>query len=151
MTDIAIATLNYGRSCNNKKVKNLPKIHINISGLRESVGKWNNNNYNGIADEGGVMNTETRRAEEARAKPAIFAASVHLWAKSWREQVNLAAEGSTPKALLMPWAGRKWRLLRPALVGCMKVAAACNDDVAMIMWWFLGWNRRCNSIFCMGM
>lgn len=81
-----------------------------------------------------VVLTETRRAEVARAKPAILVASTHLWAKSLRsackEQVNLAPAGSKPKALHTLWEDLNCRLVRvgtPTLVGCISVAAACNE------------------------
>ena len=47
-----------------------------------------------------------------------------------KEQVNLELAGSKPKALHRPWEDLNWRVLRagtPSLVGCISVAAACNE------------------------
>ena len=101
------------------------------------------------------MHTETTRAEVARAKPAILVASTHFWAKSLisacREQVSLAAAGSTPKDLETLWAGLSCRLLlhevegTPTLAGCISVAAACSE--AAILFSFCSLSPPLNTLY----
>lgn len=87
----------------------------------------------GEKKKGKAKHTETMRAEVARANPATLAASAHLWAKSWREQVSLAPLDSNPKALEMDCVDLRCKVVElrpvmsPTLVGCMRVAAVCSE------------------------
>lgn len=83
--------------------------------------------------------TETTRAEVARAKPAILAASEHFPTKSlkseWMEQVSLAGEDSRPEDLPTVWLDRRWTLREGEEVaifaGWRKVAVVALREVAI--------------------